>query len=81
MKNASLKEASNRAAMKLRYSRGVKERQLEVVVAFLYGNDVFAVFLLRVMHACLLLSSCLGRLREANCGGSYFHHGDVVNLH
>ena len=42
---ASLKDAANRAAMKLRYARGVKEEQLEVVVAFLCGSDVFAVLL------------------------------------
>ena len=43
MKNASLKDAANWAAMKLRYARGVKEEQLEVVVAFLSGSYVFAV--------------------------------------
>ena len=48
VKNASLKNAANRAAMKLRYARGMKEEQLEVVVAFLSGSDIF--------YACL--SSC-----------------------
>ena len=43
VKNASLKDAANQAAMKLRYARGVKEEQLVVVVAYLSGSDVFAV--------------------------------------
>ena len=60
---ASLKDAANWAVMKLRYTRGVKEEQLEVVVAFLSGTDVLPFFLLDLgrvsaMHACLLLSSC-----------------------
>ena len=61
VKNASLKDAAIRAAMKLRYARGMKE---EVVVAFLSGSDVFPVLPIldfgrvSAMHACLLLSSC-----------------------
>ena len=43
VKNASLKDAANGAAMKLGYARGMKEGQLEVVVAFLSASDVFAV--------------------------------------
>ena len=43
VKNTSLKDAANWAAMKLGYARGMKEEQLEVVVAFLSGSDVFAV--------------------------------------
>ena len=42
VKNAALKDAANRAAMKLGYARGMKEEQLEVVVAFLSGSDIFA---------------------------------------
>ena len=57
VKNASLKEAANRAAMKLGYARGMKEEQLEVVVAFLSGSDVFAVlptgFGKSLCYACL----------------------------
>ena len=46
---ASLKDAANRAAMKLSYARELKEERLEVVVAFvcgggvLCGSDIFAV--------------------------------------
>ena len=60
VKNASLIDAANRAAMKLRYARGMKEEQLEVVVAFLSGSDVFTVLStgFSAIHACLLLSSC-----------------------
>ena len=56
VKNASLKEAANQAAMKLGYAWGMKEEQLEVVVAFL---PFFKLDLGRVsaMHACLLLLS------------------------
>ena len=43
VKNASLKDAANRAAMRLGYAREMKEEQLEVLVAFLSGSDVFAV--------------------------------------
>ena len=43
VKNASLKDIANRAAMRLGYARGMKEEQLEVLVAFLSGSDVFAV--------------------------------------
>ena len=43
VKNASLKDAANRAAMKLGYTRGMKEEHLEVVVALLSESDVFAV--------------------------------------
>ena len=44
------------------YTRGMKEEQLKVVVAFLYGSDVFAVLPTGfgkslAMHACLLLPS------------------------
>ena len=49
VKNASLKDAANRAAMKLGYARGLKEEQLEVVVTL--GR-------VSAMHACLLLLSC-----------------------
>jgi hypothetical protein len=38
-----LREAANRAAVKLGYLDGLKKEQLEVVVAFLSGQDVFAV--------------------------------------
>ena len=63
VKNAALKDAANRAAMKLGYARGMKEERLEVVVAFLSGSDILPFFLLDLgrvsaMHACLLLSSC-----------------------
>ena len=40
VKNAALKDAANRAAIKLGYTRGIKEEQLEVVVAFLSGSDI-----------------------------------------
>ena len=57
VKNASLKDAANRAAMKLGYARGMKEEQLEVVVAFLSGSDVCAVlptgFGKSICYACL----------------------------
>ena len=43
VKNASVKDIANRAAMRLGYARGMKEEQLEVLVAFLSGSDVFAV--------------------------------------
>ena len=43
VKNAALKDAANRTAMKLGYARGVKKEHLEVVVAFLSGRDIFAV--------------------------------------
>ena len=43
VKNASLKDAANRDAMTLGYATGLKEEQLEVVVAFLSGSDVIAV--------------------------------------
>ena len=43
MKNDALKDATNRAAMKLGYARGVKEERLEVVMAFLSGRHIFAV--------------------------------------
>ena len=63
VKNAALKDAANWAAMKLGYARGMKEKQLEVVVVFLSGSDVFAILPMHLgrvstMHACLLLSSC-----------------------
>ena len=38
VKNASLKDAANQAAMRLEYARGMKEEQLEVLVAFLSGS-------------------------------------------
>ena len=57
VKNAALKDASNQAAMKLGYARGMKEEQLEVVVAFLSGSDFFAVlptgFGKSLCYACL----------------------------
>ena len=56
MKNASLKDAANRDA-KLRHARGVKEEQLEVVVAFLSGCDVFSV--LRTGFGKSLCYACL----------------------
>ena len=43
VKNAALKDAANRAAMKLGYATAIKEEQLEVMVAFLSGSDIFAV--------------------------------------
>ena len=43
VKNAALKYAANLAAMKLGYARGMKEEQLEVVVAILSGSDVYSV--------------------------------------
>ena len=61
VKNASLKDAANRAAMKLGYTRGVKEEHLEkwwwlfcLEVMFL---SFFLLDLERVsaMHACILL--------------------------
>ena len=59
VKNASLKDAANRAAMKLGYARGMNEEQLEVVVVFLSGSDVFAVlptgYGKSLCYACLLL--------------------------
>ena len=59
VKNASLKDATNRVAMKLGYAKGMKKEQLEVVVAFLSGSDVFAdssywIWEESAMHACLL---------------------------
>ena len=42
-KGAALKDAANGAAIKLGYAMGMKKEQLEVVLAFLSGNDVFAV--------------------------------------
>ena len=57
VKNASLKDAANRAAMKLGYARGMKKEQLEVVIAFLSRSDVFAVlptgFGKSLCYACL----------------------------
>ena len=57
VKNASLKDAANRAAMKLGYTRGVKEEHLEVVVALLSASDVFVVlptgFGKSLCYACL----------------------------
>ena len=57
VKNASLKDIANRAAMRLGYARGMKEEQLEVLVAFLSGSDVFAVlptgFGKSLCYACL----------------------------
>ena len=49
---ASLKDTANRAAMKLRCARGVKEEQFEVVVAFLCGSDFLPFFLLYLEDAC-----------------------------
>ncbi len=40
---ALLKEAANKAAVKLGYPLGLKKEQLDVVVAFMSGKDVFAV--------------------------------------
>ena len=57
LKEASLKDAANRAAIKLGYAMGMKKEQLEVVLAFLSGNDVFAVlptgFGKSLCYACL----------------------------
>ena len=57
VKNASLKDAANRAAMKLGYTWGMKEEHLEVVVALLSGSDVFAVlptgFVKSLCYTCL----------------------------
>ncbi len=38
-----VREAANRSAVRLGYSLGLKKEQMEVVVAFMTGNDVFAV--------------------------------------
>ena len=44
VKNASLKDAANRAAMKLGYTRGMKEEHLEKWWwLFCNGSDVFVV--------------------------------------
>lgn len=52
-----LEEAANSAARKLGYPLGLKEEQLQVVVAFLLGRDVFAVlptgFGKSLCYACL----------------------------
>ena len=57
LKEAALKDAANRAAIKLGYAMGMKKEQLEVVLAFLSGNDVFAVlptgFGKSLCYACL----------------------------
>ena len=60
---------------------GMKEEQLEEVVAFLSGSDDF--FLLDLgrvsaMHACLLpfAFELLGETDSIDC-----HYGDVFNLH
>ena len=53
--------------MKLGYARGMKEEQLEMVVAFLSGSDIFAVlptgFGVSAMHACLCFK-LLGETEE-----------------
>ena len=69
VKNTSLKDAANRDAMKLEYARGMKEEQLEVVVVFLSGSDVFAVLPTRfgksLCYACLPFAfELLGRLKR-----------------
>ena len=69
VKNAALKDAANRAAMKLGYTRGMKEEQLEVVVAFLSGSDAFAVpptgFGKNLCYACLPFAfDLLGEIEE-----------------
>ena len=52
VKNASLKDAANRATMKLRYAKWVKEEHLEV--AFLSGSDVFPTGIGKIFcYACL----------------------------
>ena len=38
-----IREAANKSAVRLGYSLGMKEEQMEVVVAFMTGKDVFAV--------------------------------------
>ena len=69
LKEAALKDAANGAAIKLGYAMGMKKEQLEVVLAFLSGNDVFSVLprdlgKVSVMHVCLLLLSCWERLKR-----------------
>ena len=69
VKNASLKDAANWAVMKLGYTRGMKEEQIEVVVAFLSGIDIFAVlptgFGKSLCYACLPFSfELLGETEE-----------------
>ena len=55
----NLKEAATHAAAKLGY-QGLKEEQLEVLIAFLSGRDVFAVlptgFGKSLCYACLPLA-------------------------
>lgn len=55
-----LERAANSAARKLGYPLGLKKEQLQVVVAFLSGRDVFAVlptgFGKSLCYACLPLA-------------------------
>ncbi len=55
-----VREAANRSAVRLGYSLGLKKEQMEVVVAFMTGNDVFAVlptgFGKSLCYACLPLA-------------------------
>ncbi len=52
-----VREAANRSAVRLGYSLGLKKEQMEVVVAFMTGKDVFAVlptgFGKSLCYACL----------------------------
>ena len=55
--SSMMKNAASKAAIRLGYEQGLKKEQLEVVVAFLSGRDVFAVlptgFGKSVCYACL----------------------------
>ena len=55
---ATLKDAANLAMMKLGYARGMKEEQLEMVVAFLSGSDIFAILPGSLLCMPAFVSSC-----------------------
>jgi hypothetical protein len=58
-----IREAANKSAVRLGYSLGLKKEQLEVVVAFMTGKDVFAVLLsrVRIVYACVRCSDATRR--------------------
>ncbi len=52
-----VREAANRSAVRLGYSLGLKKEQMEVVVAFMTGNDVLPTgFGKSLCYACLPLA-------------------------
>ena len=64
-----MKDAANRAPIKLGYAMGMKKEHLEVVLAFLSGNDVFAILPtgfgeVSVMHVLPFAFELLGETEE-----------------